>query len=85
MITPVVCLAQAQYVSFLGAGLEMEPLSLKQSVDVDWAVTVGGLGFGLGRVREGLPGIPRAKGSSCFAQSKMRAELVFVILGRKSS
>lgn len=32
-----------------------------------------------------MPDILRAKGSSCFAQSKMRGELVFVILGRKSS
>lgn len=31
----------------------MEPLSLKQSVHVDQAVSVGELGFGLGRVREG--------------------------------
>lgn len=47
MISPMVCLTRAQYVSLLGAGLEMEPLSLKQqSLDVDQAVTVGELGFG---------------------------------------
>lgn len=39
MITLMVCHAQAQYVSLLGAGLEIEPLSLKQSVDVHQAVT----------------------------------------------
>lgn len=86
MITPMVCLARAQCVSLLGVGLEMESLSLKQqSVSVDQTVTVGELGFGVGRVRGGLPGALRAKGSNCFLQSKMRAELVFIILGRKSS
>lgn len=41
----------------------MEPLPLKQqSVGVDRAVTVGELGFGLGRVREG--------GAAWFLQGK---------------
>ena len=64
-----------------GVGLEMEPFALKQQfMSVGWAVTIGELGFGVGRVRERLCNAPGKKRGSCFAQSRVRTELALTIL-----
>lgn len=59
-----------------GVGLEMEPFALKQQfMSVGWAVTVGELGFGVGRVRERLCSAPREEKGQllCSEQGENRA------------
>lgn len=59
----------------------MEPFALKQRfVRAGRAVTVE-VGVGAGRASRELRDVPREKGDSCFAQSRVRTELVLIGFG----